>query len=153
VTTIPVTANGKVDRATLLRDAEAAIARQQAEADHTPAHYEDPLEEELAALWAELLATTAPLHRETSLLDQGAHSLMVLTALSRLRQCHGAEISMRKFFQTPTIAALAAAVRAARPTGTGTAGTGTAGTGTAGTGTAGTGTAGTGTAGTGTAER
>ncbi|MFC7309264.1 amino acid adenylation domain-containing protein [Streptomyces monticola] len=112
VATIPVTANGKVDRAALLRDAETAIARQQAEADHTPASYEDALEEELAAMWGELLGTTAPLHRDTSLLEQGAHSLMVLTALSRIRQRHGAEIPMRKFFQTPTIAALAAAVRA-----------------------------------------
>ncbi|MEW1761990.1 amino acid adenylation domain-containing protein [Streptomyces cyaneofuscatus] len=114
VDAIPVTANGKVDRAALLRGAEAAIADRLAASDRDPVCHADPLEAELAAMWSDLLASPA-LDREVSLLDNGAHSLMILTALSRVRQRYGVEISLRKFFQTPTIAALADAVRGRLP--------------------------------------
>ncbi|WP_329066129.1 non-ribosomal peptide synthetase [Streptomyces sp. NBC_01429] len=114
VDAIPVTANGKVDRAALLRGAETAIADRLAAAERVRVCNADSLEEELASLWSELLASPA-LDREVSLLDNGAHSLMILTALSRVRQRYGVEISLRKFFHTPTIAALADAVRGGLP--------------------------------------
>jgi amino acid adenylation domain-containing protein len=108
---VPVTKNGKVDRAALLADAEAVI---KAAADKTagsePA-YSSELERDVAAIWARLLGR-ADLEPGQSLLDYGAHSLTAFTALAQIQQRYGTAVPIGTFFRSPTITALAAAVRA-----------------------------------------
>ncbi|MFM9368723.1 non-ribosomal peptide synthetase [Streptomyces sp. Da 82-17] len=110
--TVPMTPNGKVDRAALLtRYADRFTAARTPE-DGAEESYADETERRLAAMWAELLAVPT-VGREVSLLELGAHSLMVFTALSRVREEHGAEIPLRSFFRSPTVAAMAARIRSA----------------------------------------
>ncbi|MEU4129896.1 non-ribosomal peptide synthetase [Streptomyces wuyuanensis] len=109
---IPTTPNGKVDRAALLTQCDAQFTARTPAAGAPDASYADPVERHLAAIWAELLALPA-VGRDDSLLELGAHSLMVFTALSRVREEHGAEISLRSFFRSPTIASMAGQIRSA----------------------------------------
>lgn len=115
---VAVTANGKVDRAALLAGHAAHFTAAPATAGTgAGADYADAVESALAAMWAELLGLDA-VGAQDSLLELGAHSLMVFTALARVRQEHGAEISLRSFFRAPTIASMARQIRCA-PAGAG----------------------------------
>ncbi|MFC6093983.1 non-ribosomal peptide synthetase [Saccharothrix lopnurensis] len=109
---VPLTGNGKVDRAALLRRADAAADERGPDRGGrtTP---DDPLEAELQALWAELLDHPAP-PLDRSLLEVGAHSLTVLLALGRVEQEHGVRVPFLDFFRAPTVSALAALVRGLR---------------------------------------
>ncbi|GAA1287470.1 amino acid adenylation domain-containing protein [Saccharothrix xinjiangensis] len=112
VAEVPLTGNGKVDRAALLRQADALVDEQRAdEAGRTTT--DDPLEAGLQALWAELLDHPAP-PLDRSLLELGAHSLNALVALSRVEQEHGVRVPILDFFRDPTVAALAELVRERR---------------------------------------
>ncbi|MBD0741868.1 amino acid adenylation domain-containing protein [Streptomyces sp. CBMA152] len=108
VDSIPTSHNGKLDRAALLRRLpELLVERAQDDpaaptADGGPASV---LETELCALWSELLGADVPV--DGSLVEHGAHSLNVLTALARIEQRHGVQITILDFFRTPTVRALA----------------------------------------------
>ncbi|WP_433374784.1 condensation domain-containing protein [Streptosporangium sp. CA-115845] len=75
--------------------------------------YADDLEREVAELWMELLELPAidPSH---SLLEYGAHSLLVFTALSRVRRKYQVAVPIIEFFKEPTVTATAEAVRRRR---------------------------------------
>ncbi|NBE50757.1 non-ribosomal peptide synthetase [Streptomyces boluensis] len=111
---VPMTPNGKVDRAALLtrHEAEFTAARTPGGTAGPAVVHTDAVERGLAAMWAELLAVES-VERDASLLELGAHSLMVFTALSRVREEHGVEIALRSFFRSPTIASLAEQIRSA----------------------------------------
>jgi amino acid adenylation domain-containing protein/non-ribosomal peptide synthase protein (TIGR01720 family) len=103
---LPLTANGKLDRAALSRLALAAEPRRdRARGGLVPPR--TPLEEVLASVWSEVL------HREEIAVDDdffelGGHSLLATQVVSRLRGALGAEVPVRLVFELPTIAAQAA---------------------------------------------
>ncbi|WP_327303467.1 amino acid adenylation domain-containing protein [Streptomyces sp. NBC_01298] len=126
VASIPTSHNGKLDRAALLRALpELLLAAQPQHADAAdavdgaddtesgaPAGRDSSLVEGLRAIWSTVLDRQVSAHR--SLFDQGAHSLNVLTALTRVENQYGVRIPVLDFFKTPTIVALAHAVAARR---------------------------------------
>ncbi|WP_328489126.1 non-ribosomal peptide synthetase [Streptomyces zaomyceticus] len=73
-----------------------------------------PLEQILRTLFVEVLGVPA-VGIDDDFFDRGGHSLSAVRLLSRVRSVLGAEISIRTFFENPTVAGLAEA--AARATG------------------------------------
>ncbi|MFJ4327519.1 amino acid adenylation domain-containing protein [Streptomyces tricolor] len=96
---LPLTANGKVDRAALPAPGRAAPA--------SPAQPpRTPMEARLAALCAELLDRDGiAVHDDFFAL--GGHSLLATQLVTRVRTEFAVDVSLRGFFETPTVAALA----------------------------------------------
>ncbi|ORC58268.1 non-ribosomal peptide synthetase, partial [Pseudomonas floridensis] len=99
---LPLSLNGKLDRAALPEpDAQSVLSRQ----------YEAPLcetEARLAELWAELL-NVARVGRQDHFFELGGHSLLAVTLIARMRRL-GMSADIRVLFAQPTLAALASAV-------------------------------------------
>ncbi|MFD9571928.1 amino acid adenylation domain-containing protein [Streptomyces sp. NPDC059982] len=94
----PLMPNGKLDRAAL------------PEPEFTGAPYRAPRnarEESLAALFAEVLGLDR-VGIDDSFFELGGHSLLATRLISRARTAMGTEIPIRKVFDLPTVAALAA---------------------------------------------
>ncbi|MBB3120918.1 non-ribosomal peptide synthetase [Pseudoduganella violacea] len=94
--TLPLNANGKVDRKAL------------PEPDFSSAAYEAPqgrIEENLAALWSELLGVEK-IGRQDNFFELGGHSLLALKLLERMRG-QGLPAQVRNLFQYPQLAAFA----------------------------------------------
>jgi amino acid adenylation domain-containing protein len=102
---LPLTASGKVDRQAL---ASLALPRRPAAA---PAGPRTPLEAELAILWAEVLGVEQ-VGIEDDFFALGGHSLLAVRLRSRLRERLGVELPLGAVLRTPTIAGLAASLRA-----------------------------------------
>ncbi|OZI60180.1 non-ribosomal peptide synthetase [Bordetella genomosp. 11] len=95
--TLPITANGKLDRKAL---PQAQFASTQS--------YEAPqgqLEETLAGIWREVLGV-AQIGRHDNFFEVGGDSILSLQIVARLRQA-GWRISPRQMFERQTVAALA----------------------------------------------
>ncbi len=73
-------------------------------------------EEILAAIWREVLWLER-VSREEDFFDLGGHSLLAVQVLARIRESLGVELPVRSVFEAPTLAALAARIRAAREAG------------------------------------
>lgn len=101
IAAIPLTANGKVDRAKL--PPPVAQPTRDLSAPATPT------ERFLADLWAELLNVPS-ISRTDSFFDLGGHSLLATRIVSRIRSTYGVTVGIRSFFLDPTVAALAAAI-------------------------------------------
>jgi amino acid adenylation domain-containing protein len=67
------------------------------------------LEENLAALWTELLGIE-PIGRHDNLFELGGDSLLAIRLLARVRKAHGVELHPAAFFKEPTVAELALAI-------------------------------------------
>ncbi|MBV8199421.1 MAG: amino acid adenylation domain-containing protein, partial [Acidobacteria bacterium] len=108
---LPLTANGKVDRAAL--PAPAWGAAEEAKPRQAAAGAEDEI---LAAIFADLLG--AGPGREVGAGDDffalGGHSLLATQVVSRVRATFGVELPLRSIFEAPTAAALGERVRQAR---------------------------------------
>ncbi len=100
---MPLTANGKVDRRALAERVRDQAAQSSFVAPRTP------LEERLAAQWAEVLEIER-VGVEDRLIDLGGNSLTAIQLLTRVRQQFGVEVPLRRLFENPTIAALAVAI-------------------------------------------
>lgn len=100
----PLTANGKFDQKALPAPGisrgggSVSIARPLA-----------PIEEALSAIWREVLHLDC-VGVEDSFFDLGGESLQAVQVISRIRGALGVELSIRQFFEAPTIAGLAAVV-------------------------------------------
>jgi amino acid adenylation domain-containing protein len=102
---MPLTPSGKVDRRALPDPAEV-------EAERTASFVapRDELEQEIAAIWCELLGVS-----EVGVMDDffalGGHSLLATQAIMRVRRRYG-NVPLAAMFNAPTIASLAEAIRA-----------------------------------------
>ncbi|HEU5331180.1 MAG TPA: amino acid adenylation domain-containing protein [Actinocrinis sp.] len=104
---LPLTSSKKVDRAAL-----PPPSADRPELDRPYVAPRDPAEQTIAALWAEALGVD-----RVGALDDvfllGAHSLLVTRVLARVDAAFGVDLPLRTLFEATTVAALAAAVRAA----------------------------------------
>ncbi len=101
----PLTANGKVNRNALPAPEGAAHVRRDYEAPL------GPIESALATLWAELLRVER-VGRHDHFFELGGHSLLVTQMVDRARRS-GLQIDIKDLFDSPTVAGLAGAVKAA----------------------------------------
>ena len=100
---LPLTATGKLDRRALARiepeqgtgDGGAFVA------PRTPA------EEMLAAIWSEVLGVSR-VGAHDDFFQLGGHSLLATQVASRIREAFGASLPLRRIFEAPTLAAMAA---------------------------------------------
>ncbi|MET3441654.1 amino acid adenylation domain-containing protein [Variovorax paradoxus] len=97
--TLPLNANGKVDRKAL-PPAEFISER----AYEVPA---GEVEEKLAAVWAEVLAV-ARVGRQDNFFELGGHSLLATQLVARVQGFAHGRLTIRDVFQHPTLAAQAA---------------------------------------------
>jgi amino acid adenylation domain-containing protein/non-ribosomal peptide synthase protein (TIGR01720 family) len=105
---IPLTANGKLDRAAL-PEPEAAGA---GPGDGYVAP-RTPEEEVLAGIWAEVLGA-ARVGTQDNFFELGGHSLLATLVMARIREVFGRGMPLRVLFEAPTVAELARRVEAAR---------------------------------------
>ncbi|HSF42722.1 MAG TPA: non-ribosomal peptide synthase/polyketide synthase [Thermoanaerobaculia bacterium] len=103
---LPLTANGKIDR--------RALPEPEAAAGVSSAEPLTPMEEVIAAIWADLLGLDR-VGKAESFFELGGHSLLATRAVSRLRAALGVEVPLRALFEAPTAAALARRIGAAGP--------------------------------------
>ena len=99
--TLPLTANGKVDRTAL--PAVSNNSAQPAREFLTP---RTDTERAVAAIWAELL-DVQHLGINDDFFDLGGQSLVAIKAVSRLSDVFDVDLSLRHLFERPTIAGLA----------------------------------------------
>ncbi|MBK5006466.1 non-ribosomal peptide synthetase [Pseudomonas sp. S32] len=100
---LPLSANGKLDRAALPEpDAHAVISR----AYHAP---QGEVEAALAAIWAEVLKIEQ-VGRDDNFFELGGHSLLAVGLVARMRQA-GLHVDARTLFSQPTLSGLAASTR------------------------------------------
>ena len=106
--TLPLTANGKLDRKALpAPETETYGARD----------YDEPvgeIERAVADIWADVLKVER-VGRHDNFFELGGHSLMVIRVVSRLRKALKADATIREVFEHPVLADLAAAVQKATP--------------------------------------
>jgi amino acid adenylation domain-containing protein len=105
---LPRTPNGKLDRRAL-----ASLAPPGGERPALGRPYEEPqgpLEEVLAAAWAEALGVDR-VGRRDSFFDLGGHSLLATRMVAWVREALGAEVPLGELFAEPTVAGLATGLR------------------------------------------
>ncbi len=93
----PLTANGKLDRKALpAPDGATVLAGRPYVAPRTP------IEEVLAAMWAELLGVErVGIH--DNFFDLGGHSLMAMRLIAAIRETLGIDLPLKLFFEAPTV--------------------------------------------------
>ncbi|HVR99263.1 MAG TPA: amino acid adenylation domain-containing protein [Thermoanaerobaculia bacterium] len=105
---LPLTAHGKVDRRAL---PELTGSRPAAEKSFVPPA--TPLQEEIAAVWAEVLRLER-VGIEDNFFELGGHSLTATRVIVRLNEILQMEVPVRTIFLRPTIRELAESVESAR---------------------------------------
>ncbi len=104
---LPLTANGKVDRRALERLPLEASGGERG----LSAAPRTPLEQLLVDLWAELLGLER-IGIDDDFFELGGHSLLATRMASRVRETFGMDLPLRNLFETPTVAGLAASMEA-----------------------------------------
>ncbi|MEI8257969.1 MAG: phosphopantetheine-binding protein, partial [Deltaproteobacteria bacterium] len=98
---LPLSANGKVDRKALPEPSEDAGT-----ADRVYTAPEGPIEEAIAEVWCRLLKRSR-VGRDDNFFDVGGHSLLMIRLREELSTRLGHEFSVVELFENPTPAALA----------------------------------------------
>ena len=104
---MPLTPSGKIDRRAL--PPPERESRASGEGFDNPA---TPIEELLAGVWEELLGLGRVGVTE-DFFELGGHSLLAARLVARVRERLGAEVALRKVFESPTVRGLAVEVEAA----------------------------------------
>ncbi|HEY2737290.1 MAG TPA: non-ribosomal peptide synthetase, partial [Thermoanaerobaculia bacterium] len=102
---LPLTPSGKLDRRALAR-----IAPEESHQAFEPPS--GPAEEVLAGIWRDVLGVER-VGRHDDFFDLGGHSLLATQVASRLRAAFRVELPLRRLFEGPTLAEMAAAALAA----------------------------------------
>lgn len=95
---VPLTAGGKLDRAAL-----PVPEYRPANAGRSPG---SPQEEMLCGLFAEILGVSR-VGADDNFFDLGGHSLLAVRLVSRIRTVTERPVTLRDFFENPTVATLA----------------------------------------------
>ena len=101
---LPLTNNGKVDRRALPSPAGGA-----ASASGNYVAPSTPVEEKLAAIWAELLRVDQ-LGVQDNFFERGGHSLLGTRLMARVRRDFDLDVPLRVLFEQPTVAGMAEAI-------------------------------------------
>ena len=101
---LPLTANGKVDRRALPKPDQKRIEDdERVETSRTPA------EELMAGIWSDVLGYQQ-VGINQNFFDLGGHSLLATQIISRVRSTFDTEVPLRWIFESPTVAGLAARI-------------------------------------------
>ena len=100
---LPLTSNGKIARSALPDPEEASGAGNDYVAPR------DPVEQRLAALWSEILGVS-PIGIHNDFFELGGHSLLATRVVARMRAEFQVPIALKRFFESSTIAAMAAEI-------------------------------------------
>jgi amino acid adenylation domain-containing protein len=107
--TLPLTANGKIDRKTLekftIHNSQFTI--------HNYSPPRTPEEELLAGIWAEVLGIPQ-IGIHDNFFESGGHSLLATQVMSRIRDSFDIELPLRELFEAPTVAGLSTRLNTAR---------------------------------------
>lgn len=106
---LPLTTNGKVDRASLPKLSENSIDQPSIATSLTPT------EATLSDIWKELLQLNN-LNIQDNFFELGGHSLLATQMTSRVRDVFGVELPLKSLFEAPTIAKLAPILESLRDT-------------------------------------
>jgi amino acid adenylation domain-containing protein len=98
---LPLTANGKIDRAALPASTEIAPIRRPLET------FANEVEAELGRIWSEMLGVPS-VGPTDDFFDLGGHSLLAITLFSRIHDQFGRALPIGTLFERPTIRELAA---------------------------------------------
>src|SRR5204862_2161101 len=99
----PLTPNGKIDRAAL----PAPSGQGRAISEYAPPQTDT--ERRLAEIWSQVL-DIEDIGVHDNFFALGGHSLMAIKLVARVRDSLGVEVPLRMVFESPTIAAFAAAI-------------------------------------------
>jgi amino acid adenylation domain-containing protein len=103
---LPLTRNGKVDRAAL------SVFEQAAEKSVSHMDPRTPVEELLTGIWSEILKVPqVSIH--DNFFELGGHSLLATKIVSRIREVFQVEIGLRALFSAPTVAGVAGHIETA----------------------------------------
>lgn len=106
---LPITANGKLDRAAL-PPAKAARAEGNDGSAQLP---RTDTERKVAAVWEDLLRRES-IGAHENFLELGGHSLLAIRVVSRLNEAFDVDLPLAVMFETPTVAGVAARVEGLR---------------------------------------
>ena len=102
IDSLPMTPNGKLDRARLPSPAKRTVV----DRSQLAVAPEKGVEEEIAAVWAELLEVDR-VGATQNFFDIGGHSLLAVQAIARLSSVVDHKVSLVDFFRYPTVRSLA----------------------------------------------
>jgi acyl carrier protein len=100
IESVPLTPNGKVDRASL---PDSDGQRPEIDAGYRAAN--TAVEEVLTGIWSDVLGVEG-IGVFDNFFDLGGHSLLATQVTSRIREALRVEVPLRKMFESPTVAEL-----------------------------------------------
>jgi amino acid adenylation domain-containing protein/non-ribosomal peptide synthase protein (TIGR01720 family) len=106
---LPLTANGKINRAAL----PAPDDQRSADSDALFVAPATPEQELIAQIWSELLGRSR-IGLNDHFFALGGHSLIATQVIARIRSVMGIELPLRSLFESPTLAELSEQLRAAQ---------------------------------------